>query len=711
MNTSKQSQPIQLDIEGMSCNSCAARIENTLRADPRIVSATVNFAAKTASVQTNAQASDVAALIASLGYKASLSGQLAQLEEREKKELGHAKNQVILALSLALPVFLLAMVLPPFDWSAYLQAALTLVLMSGPGRGFYVRAWLQAMHRAIGMDALVSMGTGVAFGYSIYLQASGHEHLYYESVAVIIAFVLLGKFLEERARQQISMALRQLAKLRPESTHLWHLNSDGKEVITDVAASTLKPGDKVMVRVGERIPVDGICERGESSVDSAMMTGESIPERVTVGSKVIAGTVNLNGPLVISATGVGNDTEIARIVAAVEAAQMSKAPIQRLADQVASWFVPAAIVIAALTWIIWAIMSGDFFAGLSPAVAVLVVACPCALGLATPISIMAATGLAARHGILIRDAVSLQTLHRVDTVVFDKTGTLTTGQMEVESCKVVSSKVTNKDAISAARALELGSLHPIAQAIVRFADHEDSIDPSIKVSAITEKPGVGVTGEVIGFGTLTIGSFDHPPDGTTAVALTNGETTLAIFNLKDHLRPEAAAAVQKLKKLGITSVIASGDREDIVAAVAKDVGDIPYHSNLKPVDKSKLIEKLKAEHHVVAMAGDGINDAPSLAVADVGLAMGSGAEAAIAVAGITIRDSSISGLVDAIQLSRATFRNIKENLFWAFAYNTILIPAAALGRLSPMLAGTAMGLSSLFVVGNALRLKLTTTTK
>ncbi|MEN9834839.1 MAG: hypothetical protein RL011_1032 [Pseudomonadota bacterium] len=719
-------QSFQLDIEGMSCTSCAARIEKTLRSDARISDATVNFASKTALVTTTARAAEVATLIQSLGYKASLSGHLVKLEEREKKELSEAKRHAAIASMLALPVFLLAMVLPPFPGSDYLQAALTLALMAGPGRGFFVRAWLQLRHRAIGMDTLVSMGTGVAFSYSVYLQFSGHTHYYYESVVVIIAFVLIGKFLEERARQQISTALRQLAKLRPETAQLWRRDASGHEEITPVAAAVLKPGDRVLVRVGERIPVDGVCERGDSTVNAAMMTGESVPTKVGPSMQVMAGTLNLEGPLVIKATGVGSDTELARIVAVVEAAQNSKAPIQRLADQVASWFVPAAIIIAALTWIVWTLVTGDFTLGLSPAVAVLVVACPCALGLATPVAIMAATGLAAKHGILIRDAISLQTLHRVDTVVFDKTGTLTTGQMEVESCHILSTLVTREAALGASRALELGSLHPAALAIVRYADGERLSIPYLEARGTSERPGLGVTGEVLGFGNLTLGSLDNfknlsnfeqawdllIKEGSAhanPVVLVNDASIIALFTIKDHLRPESASAIMQLKRLGISCVIASGDRREIVESIAKSIGDIPFHAQLKPTDKAKLIENLRNAGHVVAMAGDGINDAPALAVADVGLAMGSGAEAAMAVAGVTIRDNSITKIVEALQLSRSTFSNIKENLFWAFAYNTVLIPAAALGRLSPMLAGAAMGLSSLFVVGNALRLKMSWT--
>ncbi|MBM4251324.1 MAG: cation-translocating P-type ATPase [Deltaproteobacteria bacterium] len=710
----------QLDIEGMSCTSCAARIEKGLQADLRVNAATVNFATKTAVVTTSARASEIAALIRSLGYKANLSGHLDKLEEREQRELNEAKRMAALAAALALPVFILAMIFPPFPGSAYMQAVLTLALMVGPGRGFFLRASKQLRLRSLGMDTLVSMGTGVAFCYSVYLQLDGHAHYYYESVAVIIAFVLLGKFLEERARQQISTALRQLAKLRPETAQLWQCDVHGEETVTPVAAALLKSGDFVLVRVGERIPVDGVCERGDSTVNAAMMTGESIPTKVEPGTQVMAGTLNLSGPIVIKAIGVGSDTELARIVGVVEAAQNSKAPIQRLADQVASWFVPAAMLTALFTWLAWTVVTGSATLGLSPAVAVLVVACPCTLGLATPVAIMAATGIAAKHGILIRDAMSLQTLHKVDTLVFDKTGTLTTGQMEVDGCHIVMQSIPRTTILSAARALEIGSLHPVAAAVVRFIDTELSSKKSLAAQDVTERPGYGVTGKFIGIGNLTIGSLDHcksfdnyqhsksllsPNDLSNAVALSDEKSVLAVFAIKDHLRPDAASAIAQLKRLGVRSIIASGDRADIVAAIARSVGDIPFHAPLTPKDKATLVQDLRAGGRVVAMAGDGINDAPALAVADVGLAMGSGAEAAVAVAGVIIRDNAVTKITEAMQLSRATFRNIKENLFWAFAYNAILIPAAALGRLSPMLAGAAMGLSSLFVVGNALRLK------
>ena len=723
-----QAQNYQFTIDGMTCAGCAARIEKTLAADAQTTRAVVNFAAKTATVASSRSVDDLKAMVAGIGYSATEALNIESLERKEKTQLKRARRELVLAATLALPVVGLGMFAPDFKGSGLIQMILTAIILILPGRGFFLRAAKLLRHGDLSMDSLVSLGTATTFIFSVYLLSVGHQHLYFESAAVIIGFILTGKYLEERARQAISQALRQLLKLQPSEATLLVDNSAAEEKEQRVPIGNITPGSLLLVRPGDRFPVDGLVRRGSSSVDVSMLTGENQPLEVDVGAKVAAGTQNLTGPLVVETTGVGAATELARIISMVESAQGTKAPIQKLADQVAAWFVPVAVVVAFMTFLIWWVLGHNLTLSLTAAVAVLVVACPCALGLATPVALMAGTGVAARRGILVRDAAALEVLHKVTTIIFDKTGTLTTGRPEVKELRVFSSDGVSRDMVlNWARSLESGSNHPSAQAIVRYA--EQFLSPEQSPSAlqnIRETAGTGVAAEAKADGLthqIRIGRLNSFQDLTNLdqahalaedgrfpdasyVGLALDQKIVAIFALADQLRPEAAESIEVLVKMGIKPIMATGDGEGAASVVSKALSGLEFRWGQSPADKASLIQELRSRGEVVAMAGDGINDAPALAAADVGIAMASGTDAAMAAAGVTLKDSSIQKLVEAVQLSRITFRNIKENLFWAFAYNILLIPAAALGHLSPMLAGGAMALSSLFVVGNALRLKL-----
>ena len=724
----QQVQNYQFTIDGMTCAGCAARIEKTLAGDAKTTHATVNFAAKTATVVSSRSADEIKAMVAAIGYAASETFDIDALERKENTQLKRAQRELLFAALLAIPVVVLGMFAPEINGSGVIQMILTAIILIVPGRGFFLRAAKLLRHGDLSMDSLVSLGTAATFIFSVYLLSVGHQHLYFESAAVIIGFILTGKYLEERARQAISQALRQLLKLQPSEATLLVGNYAAEEKEQRVPIANITPGSLLLVRPGDRFPVDGVVRRGGSSVDVSMLTGENQPIEVDVGAKVAAGTQNLTGPLVIETTGVGAATELSRIIAMVEAAQGTKAPIQKLADKVAAWFVPFAVVVAFMTFLTWWFLDQNLTSSLTAAVAVLVVACPCALGLATPVALMAGTGVAARRGILVRDAAALEVLHKVTTIIFDKTGTLTTGRPEVKELRVLSSAGVSREVVlNWARSLEHGSHHPSAQAIVRYAEHFLSPELSpISLQNIRETAGVGVAAEAKADGltqqirigrlnsfydlnnldqALLFASDGHFSDASY-VGLVRDQEIVAVFALADQLRPEATESIEGLIKMGIKPIMATGDSEGAASVVAKALGGLEFRWSQSPADKASLVQQLRARGEVVAMAGDGINDAPALAAADVGIAMASGTDAARASAGVTLKDSSIQKLVEAVQISRLTFRNIKENLFWAFAYNILLVPAAALGQLSPMLAGAAMALSSLFVVGNALRLKL-----
>lgn len=694
----------EFGIEGMTCASCAARIEKILSRDAKNARVAVNFPSRTARIESLRSPDELKAAIEAIGYRA-FDKRTGDLEQREAAEIGTARSNLIIAAGLTIPVSLLGMFGIEFPGSDYLQLALTTLVLAWPGRGFFLRALKLARKLESSMDTLVAIGTAAAYVFSIYLMAKGQGHLYFESATVIVTLILLGKFLEERARQSISAAIRGLMRLQPQEATL----ADGRVV----PVSALSRGHVVLVRPGDRVPVDGSVTSGRSALDESMLTGESEPVEAEPGSRVAAGTVNLTGPLTVEVQGVGRDTELARIVDLVETAQGTKAPIQKLADRISSRFVPIALAIAVVAFAAWLALGYGTEAALTAAIAVLVVACPCALGLATPTAIMVATGRAARHGILVKDAPSLQVLHKASAIVFDKTGTLTAGRPQVEEFKQFSSDPEELVLALAAR-LEEASNHPLAKAIGAYAGRRLAPSlPMLALADVREIAGSGVeaslstTGERVFIGKAKAASTHAPRSGESLVTLERDGIVIATFKLRDQVRPEAKASIETLRRMGIRPIMATGDTQESAEHVASGLG-IEFHARQTPQDKAALVQALRQEGATVAMAGDGINDAPALAVADVGIAMGSGTDVAIQTAGITLRDSSIASLVESLVLSRKTFANIKQNLFWAFAYNILLIPTAALGQLSPMLAAGAMALSSLFVVGNALRLKVVT---
>jgi len=626
------------------------------------------------------------------------------------------------------------------NWIEFVLA--TPVVLWG-GWPFFQRFWASLVHRSPNMFTLIGLGTGAAYLDSVvatvfpqmfpvsFRGIDGGEPVYFEAAAVITTLVLLGQVLELRARQQTSGAIRALLNLAPQQAHL--LTADGRE--QDVTLDKVKPGDQLRVRPGERVPVDGVIREGASAIDESMITGESMPAEKSLGDKVTGGTLNTSGSFVMEAERVGSETMLAQIVKLVSEAQRSRAPMQRLADRVASYFVPAVVATAAITFMAWAFLGPQprFAHALVAAVAVLIIACPCALGLATPMSVMVAVGRGAHAGVLIRNAEALETLAKVDTLVIDKTGTLTEGKPTVDRVIVFdhgSSKFgpgrCEENLIQLAASVESNSEHPLARAIVGAAEARGiSLSPIVDFRAT---PGGGAEGrvrnEVVWIGALTFlsargvdtSASENDPSvkasTTTLVFVAVNQKLAGAFSLADPIKASAAEAIRQLRAEGIRIVIATGDRREVAQRIAQDLAIDQVESEVQPQQKAQTVDRLREQGHVVAMAGDGINDAPALAAADVGIAMGTGTDAAIESAGITLLKGDLRGIVRARRLSRATIANIKQNLGFAFLYNTLGIPIAAgilypfFGLLlSPMLASAAMSLSSVSVIANALRLR------
>ena len=673
---------IDIAIGGMSCAGCAARVEKALRGRTDVTSAEVNLAIARARVTGEEMSfAKAAEAVEQAGYHAyPISGAAAATSSRDGVE-------VAAALLLAAP--LVPMALP-----GWLQLILASIVQFGIGWRFYRSGWKAARALSGNMDLLVALGTSAAWGLSTYMLAAGHgEHLYFDSSAVVIALVRLGKWLESRATNQAGAAIRALSALRPETARV---RRGGEE--QEIPLTRLKKGDLVVVRPGERIPVDGIVTEGQSQADEALLTGESLPVAKQTGDKVIGGSVNGDGLLAVETTALGAESTLSRIVRLVENAQMAKAPMQRLADRVSAWFVPAVLVVAAVTLAGWLIHGASFEKAAIGAVAVLVIACPCALGLATPAAMMAGTGVAARAGILVKDVTALEIAHRADLVVFDKTGTLTTGAPEVVG-----------EVPPLAAAIQTGSTHPLAKAVLRAAE-------GMKVPASTghrNLPGRGAAAVIDGqdyflgnrklLEELGLSAGETP--GGTSSWLTDGKRILGRLDFIDPLKPTAKAAIAKLRELGLKTVLLTGDSTASAASVARETGIDQVFAELLPEEKAAAIERLKSEGHVVAMVGDGINDAPALAAADIGIALSSGTDVAMEAAGLTLMRPDPMLVADALSLSRRVTAKIRQNLFWAFAYNVIGIPLAALGYLSPMIAGAAMAFSSVSVVTNALLIR------
>ena len=708
-------------IGGMTCASCAARVEKVLAAAPGVIRADVNLATEKASVEGIAglmHPADLIGAVADAGYTADLlTGEAERDAALAARDAGQQRADLwraLAALVLAAPL-LLPMV--GVEVPAVLQLALATPVQFILGARFYVAAW-KALRAGTGnMDLLVALGTSTAYAYSVYLIAiAPHLHEpYFDASATVIALVLLGKWLETRAKRSTTAAIEALMALRPEHARV---ERGGGEVEVPVGAVTL--GDIVVVRPGERVPVDGRVLTGASSVDESLLTGESLPVDKVPGAPVTGGSINGSGLLRIETTAVGEQSTLARIIALVEQAQAKKAPVQRLVDRVAAVFVPIVLACAVLTFLGWWLVAGDVAEGLIAAVSVMVIACPCALGLATPTAFMVGTGAAARAGILIRDPQALERAQAVDVVMLDKTGTLTEGHPMVTDV-VPAAGIGADELLLLAAGAQRGSEHPLAQAVVTRAAGMDLPAPENFAS----RPGLGllarVAGHDIAIGNLRLMAergIDPSEMAAAAERLENsgrslmwiGETggaprLLGLVATSDTLKPSAAAAVRRLKNLGLSTVLATGDNARAAAAVADSAGVTRYLAGVLPADKAVEIRRLQNEGHVVAMVGDGVNDAPALAAADVGMAMGTGADVAMHTAGITLIRGEPLLIADAIAISRATYAKIRQGLFWAFVYNVVGIPLAAAGLLSPMIAGGAMALSSLSVVTNALLLR------
>ncbi|NUU50266.1 copper-translocating P-type ATPase [Curtobacterium luteum] len=731
----------------MTCASCANRIERKLGKLPG-VTATVNYATEKAQVRVGDDADvDVERLIAtveSAGYGAAVpvppsSAGPASTEGDETRLL---RQRLLVSALLAVPVVVLSMVpvlqFPNWQWAALALAAPVAVWGALP---FHRAAWVNARHGAATMDTLVSVGVGAAFTWSLYALFLGDAgvpgmhmtfswfatdpegtELYLEVATAVTVFVLAGRYAEARAKRESSAALRALLELGAKDAAVLR---DGSE--TRVPVASLVVGDVVVVRPGERIPSDGVVRAGSSAVDLSMLTGESVPVEVRAGDHVTGATVNVGGRLEVTVTAVGADTELARMGRLVEEAQTGKADVQRLADRVSGVFVPIVIGLALLAFVGWLVVGGSVTAAFTAAVATLIIACPCALGLATPTALLVGTGRGSQLGILIGGPEVLERTRTVDTIVLDKTGTVTTGTMAVRS--VVPAAGVDPDTVLAlAAAVEEGSEHPVARAVVVDARSRSLVVPTAEGFAAT--PGAGVqavvsSADARAAAAVVVGRSDWLRDawavdlsdglrtaveraeaeGSTAVAVARDGLAVGIVVVGDTVKDESAAAVGRFRALGLRPVLLTGDNDGAARVVADAVGIEEVHARATPASKLEVVRRLQRDGHVVAMVGDGVNDAAALAAADLGIAMGSGTDAAIAASDITVVSGRLTVVADAVRLSRATLRTIKGNLFWAFAYNVAAVPLAMAGLLNPVLAGAAMAFSSVFVVTNSLRLR------
>ncbi|WP_414602885.1 heavy metal translocating P-type ATPase [Pseudomonas fragi] len=715
---------LELDISGMTCASCAGRVEKALAKVPGVKSASVNLATERAHVELLGQV-DPGLLINAVtqaGYGASLHQSEKAAEDDQQKRLHRERWALTLAIVLALPL-VLPMLLAPFGihWMlpAWAQFVLATPVQFVLGARFYVAAWKAVKAGAGNMDLLVALGTSAGYGLSLYEWAIADPgtmpHLYFEASAVVIALVLLGKYLESRAKRQTASAIRALEALRPERALRM---VDGQE--QDVAISDLRLNDLVLVKPGERFPVDGEVVEGQSHADEALISGESLPVPKQPGDKVTGGAINGEGRLVIKTLALGTETVLARIIRLVEDAQSAKAPIQKLVDKVSQVFVPVVLLIALATLLGWWLYGAPIETALINAVAVLVIACPCALGLATPTAIMAGTGVAARHGILIKDAEALERAHEVSAVVFDKTGTLTSGTPQIAHFSALDGDEAHL--LQAAGALQRGSEHPLAKAVLDACAARNINVPDVTDSQSLTGRGIAGTleGRRLALGNRRLLEETGLAPGSLAASASAWETegrtlswlieqspqpqVLGLFAFGDTLKPGAQSAIAQLNARHISSHLLTGDNRGSAKVVAEALGISDVHAEVLPADKAATVTELK-KTGVVAMVGDGINDAPALAAADIGIAMGGGTDVAMHAAGITLMRGDPRLVPAALEISRKTYAKIRQNLFWAFIYNVIGIPLAAFGFLNPVLAGAAMAFSSVSVVSNALLLK------
>ncbi|MCD7042077.1 heavy metal translocating P-type ATPase [Pseudomonas sp. MAFF 311096] len=718
------STTFDLPISGMTCASCAGRVERALGKVPGVQSVSVNLANERAHVEVRGQM-DPGVLIAAVdkaGYTASLPQSESATDANQAQRLHHERWALLLAILLALPL-VLPMLVEPFGlhWMlpAWAQFALATPVQFIFGARFYIAAWKAVRAGAGNMDLLVAIGTSAGYGLSIYEWLTAHPgmapHLYFEASAVVIALVLLGKYLESRAKRQTASAIRALEALRPERAIRV---LDGRE--EDVAINALKLNDLVLVKPGERFPVDGEVVEGQSHADEALISGESLPVPKQPGDNVTGGAINGEGRLLVRTLALGAESVLARIIRLVEDAQAAKAPIQKLVDKVSQVFVPTVLVLALVTLVGWWLYGAPLETAIINAVAVLVIACPCALGLATPTAIMAGTGVAARHGILIKDAEALERAHAVSAVVFDKTGTLTSGTPRIAHLAAVDGNEALL--LQQAGALQRGSEHPLAKAVLDACNEKGLTVADVTASQSLTGRGIAGTldGRPLALGNRRLLEESGLSAGDLADSATSWEAegrtlswlieqgaqprVLGLFAFGDTLKPGALEAVEQLKARHISSHLLTGDNRGSARVVAEALGIDDVHAEVLPADKAATVVALK-KTGVVAMVGDGINDAPALAAADIGIAMGGGTDVAMHAAGITLMRGDPRLVPAALEISRKTYAKIRQNLFWAFVYNLIGIPLAAFGLLNPVLAGAAMALSSVSVVSNALLLK------
>jgi Cu+-exporting ATPase len=711
---------LDIGIVGMTCASCVARVEKAIKAVPGVRDASVNLATERAAVK--GEGLDVAAIVAAVGeagYEArpTAAGRTETVESGRQPSWWPVAAAALLSFPLIAP-----MLLRPFggDWMppGWLQLLLATPVQFWLGARFYRAGWKAVRAGAGNMDLLVAIGTSAAYFLSLYQLVAAAGHLYFESAAVVITLVLLGKWLEGRARRQTVAAIRALQALRPTQAIV---RRGGHDVTIPLDA--LRAGDLAVVRPGERVPADGRVVEGASHLDESLLTGESLPVAKGAGDRVTGGAVNGEGLLLVEATAVGADSMLARIIRMVEDAQAAKAPIQRLVDRVSAVFVPAVLLVSLVTLLAWGLVTGDWRQALLNAVAVQVIACPCALGLATPTGIMVGTGAAARHGILIKDAEALETAHALRTVVFDKTGTLTEGRPQVVALEADDPRRL----LALAAAVQQGSAHPLARAVTELAAARAVTAPQATAAAALPGRGVraGVDGATVWLGNrrlldeigagaalpaaLAAAAERHEADGRTVSWLARGQdgriVVEGMFAFGDRIKPTSAAAIARLRALGVDGMMLSGDNEGSARAVAEAVGLTRWVAHVQPQDKADVVRGLMREGRKVGMVGDGINDAPALAAADVGIAMAGGTDVALHTAGITLMRGDPLLVADAIDISDRTWRKIRQNLAWAFVYNVVGIPVAAFGLLNPVLAGAAMALSSVSVVTNALLLR------
>ncbi len=717
---------VTLDISGMTCASCVRRVERALGKVEGVETASVNFAAENARV-TLAAPVPVEVLVAAV-EKAGYAAKPADAsKDRDQERAAHAHStllQLIAGSILAVPTIVLAMAMDiagmHINDNPQLHGWIVMLLATpvqlGLGWRFYKGSYTSLRHLNPNMDVLVALGTTVAFVYSAWVViTNSHEHMFFDVSAAVLVFITMGKYFEETSKGAASSAIRALLGLSARSATVIR---DGVE--TEVPIEQVSRGDVFVVRPGQRIAVDGVVREGHSTIDESMLTGESIPVERRPGDHVIGGTINQNGVIHVEATAVGEDTALRRMARMVEEAQGSKAPIQKLVDQVAAVFVPVVIVIAAATFLAWGLAGGTWEDGMVAAVAVLVIACPCALGLATPTAIMVGTGMGAERGILIKNAEVLQRTRKLNAVVLDKTGTLTEGRPQV--VEVVSlGELTNEQLLLLAATAESPSEHPLSRAVVDAAvDAGLAVGTASKFEAITAR-GVQamVDGKLVLAGNLRLfEEYGFPLDqafrdrvasmedaGRTVIAVAVDGRIEGLFGIADEVKQNARRAVEALRRQGLRVIMMTGDNERAAAAVAMRVGITEFRAGAKPEDKLTLVRELQAEGLSVAMVGDGINDAPALAQADVGIAMSTGTDVAIEAGDITLLNGDVSKIAEAIALSRSTLTTIRQNLVWAFGYNVVTIPVAALGLLNPILAGAAMAFSSVSVMANSLRLR------